>query len=294
MTKSDRDAVESFGSFLKEHRLKYDVTLEQLSDGLCSASWLARVEAGTRTAGKALRDSLLYRLGVSPDTYEHFLFEEDYIRWKKRQQLLYVVSRRDREEAMGLLRGYRAPYEEGVKEGVDRRLERQFCLSMEAQILQAGAVTERSAGQGLREKLGDLYREALELTLRIPDSHASEGKTFGQETPPAAARGIRDKICSVQELNLLLEALHYGQHRDSEALYMDILCLIEESRFDTVSRAKIYPKTVYYLCLDGMARGTWGFEEKAEAEMPTLSLVVNGKICYSILSGGQLNSENLK
>ncbi len=161
MTKADRDAVESFGSFLKEHRLKYDVTLEQLSDGLCSASWLARVEAGTRTAGKALRDSLLYRLGVSPDTYEHFLFEEDYIRWKKRQQLLYAVSRRDREEAMGLLRGYRAPYEEGVKEGVDRRLERQFCLSMEAQILQAGAVTERSAGQGLREKLGDLYREAL-------------------------------------------------------------------------------------------------------------------------------------
>ena len=50
MTKADRDAVESFGSFLKEHRLKYDVTLEQLSDGLCSASWLARVEAGTRTA----------------------------------------------------------------------------------------------------------------------------------------------------------------------------------------------------------------------------------------------------
>lgn len=98
----------------------------------------------------------------------------------------------------------------------------------------------------------------------------------------------------MQELNLLLEALHYGQHRDSEALYKDILCLIEESRFDTVSRAKIYPKTVYYLCLDGMARGTWGFEEKAEAEMPTLSLVVNGKICYSILSGGQLNSENLK
>ena len=33
--------------FLKEYRLKHGITLEQLSDGLCSASGLARIEAGS-------------------------------------------------------------------------------------------------------------------------------------------------------------------------------------------------------------------------------------------------------
>ena len=94
---------ESFGFFLKECRMKNAITLEQLSQGLCSASGLARIEAGTRTAGKALQDRLLCRLGISPDIYEHFLFEESYRQWKKRQQLLCAVTRRSAEEADRLL-----------------------------------------------------------------------------------------------------------------------------------------------------------------------------------------------
>lgn len=302
MIMADRDASESFGSFLKEHRLKYGVTLEQLSDGLCSASRLSRMEDGTRTAGKALQDSLLYRLGVSPDTYEHFLYEEDYLRWKKRQQLLYAVSRRDdMEEAERRLGEYRAQYEEGAKTDVDRRLERQFCLSMEAQLLQGKAAAENGAGQDkavgegsarqelqnkaaaegssgqrlrtkvraegatgqqLREKLGDLYREALELTVKLPASVVCD---VGRKGRKSQAVSVQNKICSVQELNLLLEALHYGRSRDAGPLYEEILRLAEEAWFDSVSRAKIYPKTVYYFCLDGLEQGKWGIAEKAEA-----------------------------
>ncbi len=262
MTETERGTEKGFGQFLKEYRLRHGITLEQLSDGLCSASGLARIEGGERTVGKVLRDRLLYRLGVSPDTYEHFLFEEDYTRWKKRQQLLYTVARRETEEAGRRLREYRMQYEEGAKTDVDRRLERQFCLSMEGQILQSEA--EESAGQILQERLGDLYWEALRLTVKLPDLPAAVQRTSGQQMP-SASRSIRDKICSVQELNLLLEALRYGCPRDRGMLYEEILCLIEDSRFDKVSRAKIYSKAVYYFCLDGTARGTWGLEEKAEA-----------------------------
>ena len=61
MIMADRDASESFGSFLKEHRLKYGVTLEQLSDGLCSASGLARIEAGARTVGLEEEAALFFQ-----------------------------------------------------------------------------------------------------------------------------------------------------------------------------------------------------------------------------------------
>ena len=69
----------NFSSFLKEKRMKLEITLEQLSEGLCSASELARIEAGIRAAGRVLRNSLLYRLGISPDAYENFLFQEDLV-----------------------------------------------------------------------------------------------------------------------------------------------------------------------------------------------------------------------
>lgn len=237
-----------FGSFLKEYRTKYDITLEQLSDGICSASELARIEAGTRDTGKALQDGLLYRLGISPDVYEHFLFQEDYTRWKKRQQLLCMIARRNPAEAEKRLQEYREQYEAGTEKDVDRRLERQFCLSMEAQILVSKASSEGASHPKLRENLARLFREALEQTVAFPGS-----------------AGISGKICSVQELNLLLEALRYEQPPDWERCCREILNMSEESRFDTVSQAKIYPKAVYYLCQEGLAQGTWGLTEKTEA-----------------------------
>lgn len=242
---------ERFGYFLKEHRIKCAITLEQLSEGLCSASELARIEAGTRAAGKVLQDRLLQRLGISPDVYECLLFQEDYIPWKMRQQLLYLTARGSREKAYRLLEEYREQYEVKAEKDVDRRLERQFCLSMEAQLLQSGDVTEVKGEMWQKkkrqqEKAGNLFREALELTVNFP------------------SEGISGKVCSVQELNLLLEWIQHERPQNWEEYYREILHQIADSRFDAVSRARIYPKAVYYLCRDGLALGNWGLEERAE------------------------------
>lgn len=260
-----KNTEKRFGLFLKEHRTEHAITLEQLSDGLCSASELARIEAGTRIAGKALRDSLLYRLGISPDAYEHFLFAEDYTRWKRRQQLLYLISRGDTAQAKESLAEYRQHYEAGAEKDVDRRLERQFCLSMEAQLLSGRASLEEADAREQKEHPGKLFREALEQTVAFP----SPTPVSKQAPPPYGhPRGVLDiprKICSVQELNLLLEALRYEQPPDWETCYKEILNLIGESRFDAVSRAKIYPKAVFYLCREGLSRGAWGLAEKTAA-----------------------------
>ena len=59
--------------------------------------------------------------------------------------------------------------------------------------------------------------------------------------------------------------LRYEQPPDWETCYKEILNLIGESRFDAVSRAKIYPKAVFYLCREGLSRGAWGLAEKTAA-----------------------------
>lgn len=251
---------EDFGLFLKEKRRLHGITLEQLSEGLCSVSGLVRIEDGTRIAGKALQDALLYRLGISPDVYENFLFADDYTRWRKRQQLLYAVTREEPAQASAHLREYREQYEEGAEREVERRLERQFCLSMEAQILRNTDVPEE-ADLKRQGKLEELFREALGLTAGLPVPASGEDASRSRQ----GALGIRGKIYSVQELNLLLEVIRYGRPWDWEACIQEILCQAEDARFDSVSRAKLYPKAAYYLCREGLARGNWGLAEKTEA-----------------------------
>lgn len=252
----------NFSSFLKEKRMKLEITLEQLSEGLCSASELARIEAGIRAAGRVLRNSLLYRLGISPDAYENFLFQEDYTHWQKRQQLLYAVSRNDLETAAELLHKYREHYVSKAEKGIIRRLEQQFCLSMEAQILRNSSGSEEP---NVQEKLKNLFGEALKLTVVIPLSNSTWAGSEIDSDGSSAAPNLQGKIYSVQELNLLLETIRYGHPQDWETCFREILCLISEARFDTVSLAKIYPKAVYYLCREALAREIWGLTEKMEA-----------------------------
>lgn len=237
-----------FGVFLQEHRILCAVTLEQLSEGLCSVSELGRIERGKRQAGKALQDRLLYRLGLGPDVYENFLFEEDYLQWKKRQQLVYAISRRELEAAERILAEYREKYVTGQGDDVNGRLERQFCFSMEAQLLRSRGAERESEQEKLQEQLRILFRKALELTVCF-----------------AAPGSMKGKVCSIQELDLLLEWIYYERPVDWECLYREILYMIEEYRLDKVICAKIYSKTVYYLCRDGLSSGTWGLEERAEA-----------------------------
>lgn len=257
---------ESFGFFLKECRMKNAITLEQLSQGLCSASGLARIEAGTRTAGKALQDRLLCRLGISPDIYEHFLFEESYRQWKKRQQLLCAVTRRSAEEADRLLQEYRKEYEYGAKTNVDRRLEQQFCLSMEAQILRNKTDYSGARKDGAeQERLGDLFRKTLVLTVDLGLFRHTIMQNQQKENDQEAPRGIDVLLYSVQEMDLLLEWIHYDRPQDWKRCYEVILYLAEDSRFDAVSRAKVYPKAVYYLYSDTLEGAALGVDEELDA-----------------------------
>ena len=110
----------------------------------------------------------------------------------------------------------------------------------------------------------------------------------GKQAPPPYGhpRGVLDiprKICSVQELNLLLEVLRYEQPPDWETCYKEILNLIGESRFDAVSRAKIYPKAVFYLCREGLSRGAWGLAEKTAAMAHCEKAVQLFSACFVVL-----------
>lgn len=204
-----------FGEYIVNLRKEKQISLNQLSDGLCDPSLLHRFERGEREAPKLLQNRILTRLGAVPENYENFLYYKEYCRWEKRQGILHYILEENMEEAKGLLEAYRLEYD------MTEPLEKQFYLAMLVQI-------RRYEGAG-DEEIGILFKEALELTV-----------------PEIEERGFRGRILSLEELNLLLEYMHCQNFFISLLFYEELLEYIETMDGTQLAMAKIYPKAVYY------------------------------------------------
>lgn len=184
------------------------------------------MEKGERTPDKLLRDRLLLRVGISPDTHESFLFDDDFAPWKLRQQILGAVAKRQSKRAKNLLTEYRRLYvRPDQKDAVYRQLELQFCLSMEVQLLRFKGADD--------ETLAKMFGKALSLSV------------------PRIDESVRGRALCVQEVNLFLEYLRHRQPPDATRLLWEILEYIERSHLDDVSKARVYPKAICYLYIYG-------------------------------------------
>lgn len=224
-----------FHTFLAKMRQGKSVTLERLSQGLCSVSMLKRIESGERLPGKMLRDRLLARLGLANDGYEDFLETDEYELWKKRQRLLRAVEDKDIETAEKMI----CQYEQ--QEAKENEIELQFYLVMRAQIMQY---------QGAEQaKLKSVFGKALDCTI--------SGKNVDQ---------WKRSLFSGQEWNILLEYIRCGgnvgkipmsaEETYQAAAYEILLSAIKESDMDSYCYVKIYAKTAYYLCLEWLKEPT--------------------------------------
>ena len=98
----DRDKI-YFHNFLTGMRTGKDITLEQLSLGLCTPAMLSLIEADKRQPDKLTRDRLTERLGFENDGFEDFLQPDEYEQWQNRDRLLRAVDAGDIPEAERLL-----------------------------------------------------------------------------------------------------------------------------------------------------------------------------------------------
>lgn len=221
----DKKDRESLGIYLKTLREKKGYSLDQVCEGLCTPQQLSKLEKGDKATSKLLQDTLLERLGVGAEDYEHYLSHEAYDHWEMRQRILHWIVWGKPEPARALLKEYYCRYakdSEGSPKVTDR-LERQFCLSIWAQI----RILERAAG----EELGAIIDEAAGLTM-----------------PALWQKPLKEQALSFKELNLILEAERYRKGGPRAEHYMEVLAYMETSGADYLGMAKIYPKAVCLLC----------------------------------------------
>ena len=221
-----------FHNFLTGMRTGKDITLEQLSLGLCTPAMLSFIEAGERQPDKLTRDRLTERLGFENDGFEDFLQPDEYEQWQNRDRLLRAVDAGDIPEAERLLE----LLEQEMAE--DSIVFRQFVLTMRAQLMQYKEAS--------REELRETFGRAMSLT--VPD------------VPSGTWAG---RLLAAQEWNLLLEYIRHGgdagpvTEPEPSGTYTaraleKLLDALRGSSMDSYSYAKVYPKAAYFLCLELM------------------------------------------
>ncbi len=209
--KADQD----FPRFLKRVRKEEKVSLLRLSEGLMTASQLARIEKGERSVCKNMRDRLLGRLGISSDLYENLLDIEDYAAWEQQRNILCAVEQKAFQNAQELIAKY------GEHGSRADKIKQQFCLVMRAEILR-----QQRAGEG---EIGACYEKAVRLTV-----------------PDAGHLCTANKLLAIQEINMILEYEFYHRRADFAQKCRDLMAFVEHSVYDELSKVKIYPKIAYY------------------------------------------------
>lgn len=209
--KADQD----FPRFLKRVRKEEKVSLLRLSEGLMTASQLARIEKGERSVCKNMRDRLLGRLGISSDLYENLLDIEDYAAWEQQRNILCAVELKAFQNAQELIAKY------GEHGSRADKIKQQFCLVMQAEILR-----QQGADEG---EIGACYEKAVRLTV-----------------PDAGHLCTANKLLAIQEINMILEYEFYHRRADFAQKCRDLMAFVEHSVYDELSKVKIYPKIAYY------------------------------------------------
>lgn len=220
---NERDQINYHG-FLRALREMNQVSQEAVSIGICTVSGMNRFENGNRIAEKLMRDRLTARMGISGEKYEDYLQPKEYVLWQHRLRIVKAIEKRK----LGLAKKELHSYEQLPKLN---DLNKQFVEAMRFMILSMEGASE--------EVLFECINKAVKYTVPNVDK---------------ALAGMH--LLADQEINLIAEKIRLTQPkaivRDARAWriseYEKLISYIENSHWELLQKAKVYPKVTYYIC----------------------------------------------
>lgn len=220
---NERDQINYHG-FLRALREMNQVSQEAVSIGICTVSGMNRFENGNRIAEKLMRDRLTARMGISGEKYEDYLQPKEYVLWQHRLRIVKAIEKRK----LGLAKKELHSYEQLPRLN---DLNKQFVEAMRFMILSMEGASE--------EALFECINKAVKYTVPNVDK---------------ALAGLH--LLADQEINLIAEKIRLTQQkaivRDARAWriseYEKLISYMENSHWELLQKAKVYPKVTYYIC----------------------------------------------
>jgi len=183
--------IKSVGVVLSYYREKYKLTLNQVCDGICSASTLMRLEDGVRCVDSLTSSLLLERIGKEVCQFEQLLNDQDYDLWRARESILEHMQKKDYVRVREELLHYRK------MENFNSDLHEQFCLYQEVVMLVGDLEEGNLKQQEIWEKVYKTAREALQIT-----KHGTVFEDYRKK-----------QLYTTTEAKLILILIHYARNK---------------------------------------------------------------------------------
>ncbi len=209
----------SVGDFIKCKSKEMKVSAKVLASGLCSSSYLSKVQNGELDVDKFFFDALLQRLGVSEEFFEHYITDEVYAMQSLRMDLLRAIERHDISGAEHLLNEY-----EKVAD-MNSILHKQF--GEYARILMI------KSNNSNHKEISELYLQVILMTV-----------------PQFGSVLLKDLLLSATEIWIILEyaeVLCHGKEADAIQVYAQLIQYLQKPNIEDNIKAKIYPRVIYLL-----------------------------------------------
>lgn len=198
--------------FAARYRKKHGITIDELSEGLCSTSQISGWENGNNWIDFSTRFRIMSRLFVEDYSSGWKVYHDEYEIWHKQNNIVWLLCKERYEEARIAIEEYEG--EEDLKP-----LEIQFILRIKAVYLMCVS--------GDKDEIYKLTKEAFDITV-----------------PNFASEKMEDMVLSSFELDMLLDMERYSTNR--RKIYGAVIGYLITREIKAPYQRKILPKATYY------------------------------------------------
>lgn len=198
--------------YAARYRKKHGITIDELSEGLCSTSQISGWENGNNWIDFSTRFRIMSRLFVEDYSSGWKVNHDEYEIWHKQNNIVWLLCNERYEEARIAIEKYEG--EEDLKP-----LEIQFVLRIKAVYLMCVA--------GDKDEIYKLTKEAFEITV-----------------PNFASGKMEDMVLSSFELDMILDMERHSTNR--RKVYGAVIGYLISREIEVPYQRKILPKATYY------------------------------------------------
>lgn len=211
----------TIGEIIKRERKAQKISQEKLSEGICTPSWLSKIETGACIPTVATFELLMQRLGKSASQYVYYKsdteIEVEHLKFKVRRTFAVKAFDESEEYFIKLKQLARKDY----------KLDQQFILLYEALFRREKEDIE------LEEFLDILYR-AIEYSI----------KDFSLDLIHTYLLNEED-IVIINNLAITLRGL--GKKNEAMNVLLALKVYLEDEKYDYKEKARTYPLILYNL-----------------------------------------------
>lgn len=211
------EQITSVGKLIKNICIEKEISFKKLCNGICTESFFSEFTSGQKSVNMLILDLLFQRLGRSEDEFEIYLMPREYERIKMRFKIVDLIEKKEIKKSEDEIEKYKKLIVKNDK------FHERFLLIMKARIMHLQNESY--------EKIYLTLKEAVEKTV-----------------PKFEEKQLDELILSYNELFFMIECMKFREkaYKDnkSQEFYLKLINYIEESDFDYINKAKIYPKVV--------------------------------------------------